>query len=121
MDHAKELQSGKIVAATHASSWRSYACPRPDCRGRVYLAKGAIQRPHFRHYPGEGTDACEEYFPGSGSDTEPVRQQRTAAVEEEPAALGLVLSELDRQWTLDLRLPEISSEEFGDDAALGSL
>ena len=120
MDYAKELQSGKLVAATHASSWRSYACPRPECRGRVYLAKGAIQRPHFRHYPGEGTDACEEYFPGFGSGTEPIRQLPAAAVEEEPAALGLVLSELDGNWTLGLRLPEISAEEFGD-AALATL
>ena len=120
MDYAKELQSGKIVEATHASSWRSYACPRPECRGRVYLAKGAIQRPHFRHYPGEGTEACEEYFPGLGSGTESLRQQPAAAVEEEPAALGLVLSELDGKWTLGLRLPEISAEEFGD-AALATL
>jgi hypothetical protein len=120
VDHAKDLQNGKIVAATHASSWRSYACPRLECRGRVYLAKGAIQRPHFRHYPGEGTDACEEYFPGFGSGTEPIRRQFAPAVEEDPAALGLVLSELDGHWTLGIRLPEISGEEFGD-AALGTL
>jgi hypothetical protein len=121
VEYAKELQSGKIVAATHASSWRSYVCPRPECRGRVYLAKGAIQRPHFRHFPGEGTDACEEYFPGSGADTgTTVRHERAPAVEEEPAALGLVLSDVDGHWTLGLRLPEISSDEFGD-ASLGSL
>lgn len=79
----------------------------------MYVAKGRIQRTHFRHYPGEGSDACEDYFPGSGSDTA-VESPPTLAVEEDSAALGLVLSEFDGQWTLCLRLPEISREELGE-------
>lgn len=119
MDYAKEVHTGKVVAATDASSWRSYSCPRPECGGRVYLAQGRIQRVHFRHYPREGSDACEEYFPSSGSDTAAVPPP-FVAVEEEPAALGLVLSEVDRQWALCLRIPEISRDEFGA-AALATL
>lgn len=119
MDYAKEVDTGKVVAATDASSWRSYSCPRPECAGRVYLAQGRIQRVHFRHYPGEGSDACEEYFPSSGSETA-VAPRPLVAVEDEPAALGLVLSELDGHWALCLRIPEISREEFGA-AALATL
>lgn len=112
MDYAKDLNNGTIVTAERASSWHSYCCPRPECGGRVYLAKGHVQRAHFRHYPGEGSSACEEYFPGSGSHVNVV-DQPPLDVEDEPASLGLVLSEVEGQWTVGLRLPEIPPEEFG--------
>lgn len=119
MDYAKEVHSGKVVAASDCSSWRSYVCPRPECGGQVSFVPGQIQRAHFRHKPGQGSAACEEYFPSSGADTDAVPQP-LSAVEDETAALGLVLSELDGQWALCLRLPEISREEFGA-AALTTL
>ena len=112
MDYARDLRTGKIVAAEDASRGRFYACPRPGCGGRVYLPRVTIQRAHFRHVPGEGTRACDQYFPGIGGGE--VRPVIDVAVEEDPAELGLVLAELDGRWGLGLRVPEIPSDELGE-------
>ena len=111
MDFARDLQTGKIIAAEDASRRRSYACPRPGCGGRVYLPNVHKQRPHFRHNPGEGTSECDLYFPGSGGHLP--YEQPEVAVEEEASELGLVVSQLDGGWTLGLRLPEIPPDEIG--------
>lgn len=116
MDQARDQQNGRLSAADSASPTRSYVCPRPGCGGRVYLTQGFVRRPHFRHYPGEGTPACDEYFPGTGRDGE----DSVAGVEEDPSELGLLLTQSDRRWGLGLRLPEIPNEEFGE-ASLGAL
>ena len=119
VDYAKDSNSGKIVAASDARSWRSYVCPRPGCGGRVFARDGGHRRAHFAHHAGQGTPACDEYHPGSGSGGEsptPV----VVGVEEELTALGLVLGEFDGVWALNLRLPEIPSGELGD-ASLASL
>jgi len=113
VDYAKDLRSGKIVAAKDASKVRAYVCARPGCGGRVYLPHVVVQRPHFRHYPGEGTPACDEYHPGLGyGGDKPARQ--IAAVEEDPCELGLLLAQVDGRWGLGLRLPEIPREELGE-------
>ncbi len=112
MDSARDLTNGKIVAAELASRERPYACRRPGCGGRVYLPHVAIQRPHFRHYPGEGTPACEEYVAGAGSGGEPVAPN-VAAVEDVPTELGLIIDQFDGAWRVGLRLPEIPREELG--------
>lgn len=115
MDYARDLRSGKIVAAGNALRWQSYVCPRPGCGGRVFLRSGNDRRPHFAHYSGEGTDACDEYFPGVGGGTgEAPLQLITAAVENSPSEIGLIVDQIDGEWSLGLRLPEIPSEELED-------
>ena len=114
MDYAKESNSGRIVAASDASRWRSYVCPRPGCGGRVSLRAGSDRRAHFAHFPGEGTQECDEYHPGAWTGPSPAPVPHIA-VEDEPATLGLVLNEFDGVWALNLRLPEIPRDELGAD------
>lgn len=113
MDYAKDFRSGKIIAAEDASPNGSYLCPRPGCGGRVYRPNVVVQRPHFRHSPGEGTPECDAYFPDVGSGGE-IAVLAVAAVEEDPAELGLLLTQVDGRWGLGLRLPEIPSKELGE-------
>lgn len=112
MHYARDLQSGKIVAADDARHGRAYACARPGCDGQVYLPHVSVQRPHFRHYPGEGTTACDEYYPGWGSAPAP-DDAATQAPEEQAPELALLLSRTESRWTLGLHLPEISSDQLG--------
>ena len=119
MDYAKDRHNGKIVAAKDALTSRYYVCPRPGCGGRVYLPDVVIQRPHFRHYPGEGTPACDEYFPSIGGGGDSVAHT-VAGIEEDPSELGLLLTQLDGRWGLGLRLPEIPSEGM-EGMSLGAL
>lgn len=113
MYYARDLHSGAVVSAGKASRASAYACPRPGCKGRVYLPHVVIQRAHFRHYPGEGTLECDEYFPGVAGTDGGVTGTITA-VEDDPASLGLTLTQVEGHWGLELRLPEIPSEELGD-------
>ncbi len=112
MQYARDVKNGEIVAAEDASRRRVYVCPRPGCGGNVYLPRVVVQRPHFRHNPGEGTTACDEYFPGSGLVDDDLLA--ITAVEEDPHELGLLITRLDGHWGLGLRLPEIPSEELGE-------
>lgn len=111
MDYARDPSNGRLVTADVASSERSYKCPRPGCGGRVRVRDGGHRRAHFAHYPGEGTTACDEYFPSIGNDSE---QRASARVEDEASELGVLLAHVDGHWGLGLRLPEIPSEELGD-------
>lgn len=111
MEYARDSRDKKTVAAENASRRRFYTCPRPGCGGRVYLPNVSVQRPHFRHFPGEGTPECDQYHPGVGGGEG--EAPTVVAVEENPTELGLLLGELDGRWGLSLRLPEIPSEELG--------
>jgi hypothetical protein len=54
--------------------------------------------------PGRGADAAD----GAGS------RVPGAQVEDDPAELGLIIDQLDGEWGVGLRLPEIPREELGD-------
>jgi hypothetical protein len=118
MEYAKDLHNGKTMPAEAASRRRIYVCPRPGCGGRVYLPHVYKQRPHFRHYPGEGTPACDQYFPGASGGY--IHISPTVSVEEDPAELGVLIAQCDGSWSLGLRLPDIPSGELGA-ASLGTL
>ena len=113
MQHATDLHTGKVVAAENAHWWRAYVCPRPGCGGQVYLPRTFLkQSPHFRHYPGEGTKECDEYYPnaGGGGNVVPIADR----IEDDPSELGLLLVQVDESWALGIRLPEIPDAQFGD-------
>jgi hypothetical protein len=56
---ARELRSGKLVAASKARRGGIYECPL--CRARVYLRDGSYRQAHFAHRKGEGSDDCERF------------------------------------------------------------
>jgi hypothetical protein len=111
VEYARDSRDKRIVSAKSASRRRFYTCPRPGCGGRVYLPSVSKQRPHFRHFPGEGTPECDQYYPGAGGAQG--QAPTVLAVEESPTELGLLLVEHDGRWGLTLRLPEIPSVELG--------
>lgn len=111
MERAKELRSGQIVYAEKAVKGRLYACPRPDCGGRVYLT-GREKGPHFSHYPNEGTRECDDYHPSAGT-AGAALPSIIEAIEDDPAELGLLLVQVDGLWTLGVRLPEIPNAQLG--------
>lgn len=114
MEYALDQVRGKILSASEASQNGVYTCPRPGCGGRVYFASGVIQRPHFRHCPGEGTAACDEYLPDQGAPADDQAVTDVAAVEDDEQKLGISLTQLDGVWGLGLRLPCIPHAELGD-------
>ncbi len=118
MDYARDLHSGKTIAAEDASPVGSYACPRPGCGGPVFLRDGGNRRAHFAHHAGKGTPACDEYSPSIGGGDSVARP--LAEVEGNLSDLGLLLTQLDGRWGLGLRLPEIPSDELGE-TSLGAL
>jgi len=112
VQHAADLHTGKIVAAENALWGRVYVCPRPGCGGQVYLPHVSKQTPHFRHYPGEGTKECDEYYPsngGGGVSVVPI----AGRIEDDPAELGLLMVQVDGRWALGIRLPEIPDAQLG--------
>lgn len=119
VDYARDPHTGRLVAAKDASRLRYYECPRPGCGVRVYPPNVVKQRPHFRHWPGQGTSECDEYVPNSPPDADP-SAGTVGAAEENPSELGLVLTLVEGRWGLGLLLPEISREELGE-SSLGAL
>lgn len=117
MDYARD-RHGKIVAAEGAAPGQRYVCPRPGCGGGVFLRDGGERRAHFAHRPGEGSEACDEYFPSVGGEV--LSSARGSSVEDSPNELGLIVDRLDDEWRLGLRLPEIPPDELGD-TSLGAL
>lgn len=112
MQHAADLHTGKVVAAENAHWWRAYVCPRPGCGGQVYLPRTFLKQiPHFRHYPGEGTKECDEYYPNTGGSGNVV--PIAGRIEDDPSELGLLLVQVDESWALGIRLPEIPDAQLG--------
>ncbi|WP_254000104.1 competence protein CoiA family protein [Myxococcus qinghaiensis] len=105
--------------AEDAKPGRLYEWLCPGCGGRVSLRDGGNRRAHFAHRAGEGTPACDEYFPSIGGGGDSVARS-LSEVEDDPSELGLLLTQLDGRWGLGLRLPEIPNDELGE-TSLGEL
>lgn len=61
MDWAKSKKDGVMVRASEATRSQKYLCPQ--CGAPVTLRRGSIQRDHFAHRKGVGTEACELFHP----------------------------------------------------------
>lgn len=59
MDNALDASTGQMVSAIQATKKYSWICPL--CGKKVYRATGSARRTHFRHWPNEGSEACELY------------------------------------------------------------
>lgn len=112
---AKEVGTGRIVAASEASPYARYECP--VCRVGVFLRRGRRRADHFAHWPGLGSPDCERYFAG-GDIHHPFPAGSTSEVGREGPeiiplmALSLALqpeAELGgrrlRGWSLALTVP----------------
>ena len=67
MKYALNLESNQYVeASVNTDKYASYVCPL--CRKNVHFVSSSNREtfkkdPHFAHYPGEGTQKCENYCP----------------------------------------------------------
>ena len=118
MRYARIGKSLRDVDATDAAQRADYLCP--SCGGRVFLRDGYVRDAHFAHYPGAGSDQCEEYHPGASAGLEAAT---VAAVEDGPDELGLCVQfardALD-DWSIVLRIPEMTVAELAG-ASLATL
>lgn len=107
-------KTGTLVHVTAASRGVPYYCP--TCGQRLELHRGP-KIECFTHWRGlEGTKECDFFVPGRGSTshgTSATSPPLEALVEDDPSELGLILDQLDGEWGLALRLPEIPLDELG--------
>src|SRR5437868_6009030 len=123
MQFARVVKTSQIVEASKSLrckyGFRGYQCP--TCGSRVSLRAGDWREPHFAHFPNEGSRECEDYHPGSGGGgTTNHNQSARPGVEDSEDEAGLCLEDLEKDWTLYLRLPEIPNEELNT-ASLSTL
>ena len=69
MQKAKAQYPERVVRASDAGAPRYATCG--SCGGEVVLRRGLQRRSHYAHLPGEGTDACENYFGFDENDHNP--------------------------------------------------
>lgn len=102
MDQAVDKITSKYVNASQASKYGRYFCP--SCGGAAFLKRGGIYRDHFAHFPGEGNEDCENYFPGSGFGGSSYTPQPPR-----PFALNLSIEGDVRRsprWHVDVHIPK---------------
>lgn len=64
MDWALDNFGDHVRAGTSGARSRGLRCP--ECKARVYHRDGVYNRPHFAHYSGNSSRACDLYSPGVG-------------------------------------------------------
>lgn len=114
MDYGRAKNSGAIVHVAEAIRGVQYVCP--TCGLPLELRRGDDLE-YFAHWRGlPGTQECELFTVADAPSPAGHGGARLpeAAVEDEPSELGLIIVEVDGQWEVGLRLPEIPRPELGD-------
>ncbi len=102
--------SGQIVRVAEAQRSERYTCPTCGLLLEFRCGEQLEYFAHWRNLP--GTKDCELFSPGN-ADTGTPSRHTLAEVENDPSELGLLLEENEGRWGLELRLPEIPSDELG--------
>lgn len=124
MEYGRVKRSGSLVRAADAVRGASYVCP--TCGLPLELRRGEDLE-YFAHWRGlEDTRDCEFFAPGAGESGRPQGADDAIvlvdpSVEDDPAELGLILDQLDGEWRVGLRLPEIPHDELGGEVSLNEL
>lgn len=66
MDWATNSRGEEVSAGTRDAIGSFLRCP--VCKLQVYHRSGPFRRPHFAHFSGNSSQACELYHPGAGDD-----------------------------------------------------
>lgn len=114
MRFAQVTETSHIVEASKSllGKYGSYVYRCSTCGSRVFLRLGDWRKPHFAHFPGEGSADCEDYRPGSGGGTSQ-NYSICVGVEDSADKAGLCLEDNGQNWSIYLRLPEIPNDELG--------
>jgi hypothetical protein len=106
-------RSGQIVRVGDARRDQRYTCP--VCGLLLELRRGE-QLEYFAHWRNlPGTKDCELFSLGDGSHgADGPSQKVLSESEENPCDLSLQLALVDDRWGLGLCLPEIPSDELGE-------
>lgn len=85
-----------------------YACP--VCKAMVSHRSGLVRRPHFAHWPGWGSDECENFVPGQHGHHPQAGPAAAPAVRRKMDLRLVIPTGGDRAaWTLELVLPQCDS------------
>jgi hypothetical protein len=113
VDYARIKKSGSLVHARDAVRGTSYVCP--TCGLSLELRRGDDLE-YFAHWRGlESTRDCDLFVPGDSAGPR-INDSGVldARVEDDPVELGLILDQVDSEWSVGLRLPEIPHDELGE-------
>lgn len=62
LNYAIDTITGKVETAARCSGGSIYVCP--TCKARVSLRSGLVRKSYFAHWPGLGSEECENFAPG---------------------------------------------------------
>lgn len=104
MEYALNKVTGRIESATQASGLSVYACP--VCKAMVSHRSGLVNRPHFAHWRGWGSNECENYVPGQHGHHPQAGPAEASTVRRKMDLRLVIPTGGDRAaWTLELVLP----------------
>lgn len=109
LEYALNKVTGQIESATQASGLSVYACP--NCKAMVSHRSGLVRKPHFAHWPGWGSEECENFVPGQHGQQSLAGSSTASAARRKMELRLLIPTSGDRAgWTLELVLPLCDSK-----------